>query len=307
LQKIFQDEWDLGTEGSLLGLWLRSVDGYEWHDDLELFRGDPEDGEGRLPVGTWALRRVEARARLRTGGTLEERKAWLDAHPSTVRYALQGKMPAILAALDDLVPLIDDEEPFRAGALEFAAKFGQLGLRWVRFGDHEPDVSPQDVELLQEWQAEVRHYGAMRSVLGAIDRLAAGQGHELHRRQLREALEAAEPLLHSLRYGSPRAASDRQDLEWAREYVASIVDQRVSGHMRSATRPAPDGALRFMPDSLLTAIYLELGLELAGGRKFRRCKVCRQPFQLTRRDKVFCSANCQLKHYRARQRSGGNQ
>jgi hypothetical protein len=63
--------------------------------------------------------------------------------------------------------------------------------------------------------------------------------------------------------------------------------------------------LDVLPDSLLSALWLQLALAIAGNKDYRRCYQCGRPFELApdvnRTSRFTCSAACRNRAYRERQ------
>jgi hypothetical protein len=134
----------------------------------------------------------------------------------------------------------------------------------------------------------------------------ASEGGELERRGLdaqigkiqngrRIRLGTAELYLHTDELsGRPlhTAVGDR-----LRSFVRERVD--VSLALLSVGR-----SIRFRPTSTLSAIYLDLAMEMVGnlGARLRECDYCHRPYRAGRRDSRFCSATCRssARHYRSK-------
>jgi hypothetical protein len=94
--------------------------------------------------------------------------------------------------------------------------------------------------------------------------------------------------------GLSRRLSGNNTYEAARYYLHRRVNAQLRGTINAAVLPYLQGAIRFFPDSLVTAAYLRFAQDLAGRLGAQReCEYCRLPFQPTRRDRRFCRKNCQ--------------
>lgn len=62
--------------------------------------------------------------------------------------------------------------------------------------------------------------------------------------------------------------------------------------------------LMFMPDTLLTALWLQFAIALVEAKTYKRCEWCHQPFEITpgqlRKSRAYCSNHCKQAAYRAR-------
>lgn len=58
------------------------------------------------------------------------------------------------------------------------------------------------------------------------------------------------------------------------------------------------------PKGLLGVLWLQMSMAINGNKQFDRCKQCGRPFErksdAARSRKVFCCANCRVKHYRSK-------
>jgi transposase-like protein len=63
--------------------------------------------------------------------------------------------------------------------------------------------------------------------------------------------------------------------------------------------------LGYYPKNLLSALWLQLGQEVAGNKSFRRCPTCSKWFENSsdgaRADRMFCSSACRNTAFRERQ------
>jgi hypothetical protein len=64
--------------------------------------------------------------------------------------------------------------------------------------------------------------------------------------------------------------------------------------------------IQFWPDSLLAAMFLQLGLAVSGDKTFRQCVWCGSTFEITpsvaRSNRLFCSNACKQADYRHRKK-----
>jgi hypothetical protein len=70
------------------------------------------------------------------------------------------------------------------------------------------------------------------------------------------------------------------------------------------THTALQETLRIVPQSLVSALWIQLAKAIEGDRKYRECDVCGTWFEVSgdrRADARFCSNACRFKAYRQRQ------
>ena len=84
--------------------------------------------------------------------------------------------------------------------------------------------------------------------------------------------------------------------------------QHVQGHM--LIEPDLPSRLSLAPQTLLSAMWLQFALAVAGDKQFRQCKFCRCLFEISteqtgfRRHREFCAnASCKTQDYRRRKRT----
>jgi hypothetical protein len=93
----------------------------------------------------------------------------------------------------------------------------------------------------------------------------------------------------------------------ARLGLERMINRRLESHLeaRFALNPDAQMSLRVLPKNLLQAIWLQFGLAVSEGKKYRQCAVCQTWFEvapeLARTNRRFCSISCKNREYRNRQ------
>ena len=101
----------------------------------------------------------------------------------------------------------------------------------------------------------------------------------------------------------PPYERDREKLAW----LFNVHLQHVQSRMLFEADTAP--RLSFAPLTLLSAMWLQLALSVAGDKEFRGCKHCKRLFEIStektgyRKHREFCSESCKTKDYRKRKRT----
>ena len=101
----------------------------------------------------------------------------------------------------------------------------------------------------------------------------------------------------------PPYEDDREKLAW----LFNVHLQHVQGRMMVEADTAP--RLSFAPLTLLSAMWLQLALWVAGDKEFRACKHCQRLFEISteqtgfRKHREFCSESCKTMDYRKRKRT----
>lgn len=101
----------------------------------------------------------------------------------------------------------------------------------------------------------------------------------------------------------PPYERDREKLAW----LFNVHLQHVQSRMLFEADTDP--RLSFAPLTLLSAMWLQLALAVAGDKEFRGCKHCKRLFEIStentgyRKHREFCSESCKTKDYRKRKRT----
>jgi predicted nucleic acid-binding Zn ribbon protein len=291
--------------GMVAGLWHVPVEGFAWRHDL---RPWAEDGE---------ILQFDAPPR--------DPGPWLVAQGDVVRRYPPMRRKGVLEALDRVAQLetLDAVQKFANGYGAFGAA---QNLVPMDTGVDPPVVTSGTIESgesLGQWRTELMQWRDLRLLWQAIATIGASDSWGPQR--LRDAKEHIESRIRwseagGCRYhsrvdvdaawrewnewiyhpsdqdsaGLGRRLSGNNTHEAARYYLHRRVNGQLRGTMNAAVMPYLGGAIRFFPESLLAAAYLRFAQELAGrlGPQ-RECEYCGLAFRPTRRDKRFCTKNCQ--------------
>lgn len=288
----------------MAGLWVTALDGYLWRDDLRpafgegsLMIDDPPPGERWLvPAGL--------------GGRL---------YPFLNRPSLGREFYRL--SLD----------PTDAEIARFAGKFGFLGkgtllvsrgkgpLKSFTIGGDSQDLG----ESRSDWITELVDFRDLWETWQDASTLLGADFEPEHkvgeaRRRLAERFHWDDD--GSFRYDSRVEGSLFGWKEWhrwiaapmmsdfdilkknvpsgdlaaaGRFYVHREINDRLRQHINAHILPFRASVLRFVPDSLLSAIYLRFALEISGGMgRMRECLGCGREFPPSRRDQNYCGKNC---------------
>jgi len=179
-----------------------------------------------------------------------------------------------------------------AAILDFVKRYGLLGL----------PRREQNILVAQKSGQDRHHY-------------AGGESHLDWAREIclmREALQltrtktAAEEALDRAAWNrvglEPPHAERRKKLFWLFNFHLQHVQARMVFEREDRLQ------LSYAPLTLLSAMWLQLALSVAGDKEFRACKFCRRLFEISteqtgfRRHREFCSDTCKTKDYRKRKR-----
>ena len=87
-------------------------------------------------------------------------------------------------------------------------------------------------------------------------------------------------------------------LEPARYYVFREVNKRLNGHTSPVVDPFEKGRIFLQPDSLLTALYVQFAMELAGWTRPQIiCRGCGSFFVPTHASQKFCEVACRKRQW----------
>jgi hypothetical protein len=203
----------------------------------------------------------------------------------------------------NLFHILARTEPTRDGVLEFANRFGLLGLPggWVDTGVHLPEkwIGPTagdhgsdqatiktlgsirvPGEALKDWRYEIE------AIALACDCWAALRGEEEQEyRELERALRDGKRDGKRIFGVHPDSHSPISDA--LQSLVTNHLSERISGFLR----PKESGEgfdLRFKPLSLIGAIWLQLGQAIANG-VWKDCRYCGTPFKPKNIKAEYCS------------------
>ena len=305
------------SAGFYAGRWAVPTDGFSWERDLRQvhearFAPRPLNDPPRPAAGPWLVLQGE---RMREYAPLRRR-----------------------SLLDDFVAV--GRQPTLAKIKGFADRYGPLYEPRPR--PNERALAPFYVDSYQVWhhattQAATLRWLWERAMLDDADgllpfvawernprmvsvRFVAHDGQpdvELTRRKFRDGAEFEQVLaglnspwirdLPLARQGDDsghRLRRLRYDdvLEPIREFVRMEVNARLVGHVHLQLMHERAGAIRSVPDSLLSAVYVQFALEIAGGRTVGRACGNPQCTELVtgRLNKMFCSPACKARYHDAR-------
>ncbi|MDA1128990.1 MAG: hypothetical protein O2913_09860 [Chloroflexi bacterium] len=282
--------------GATAGYWHVAEDGHIWIPDLRLSAANKGFVKGafglRLPAaydGPWLLPK----------------------NNPMKRYSVLRSRDV----LHDFVRLA--KTPEQKTFLGFADKWGQLGGKF-------PVVDPSNNLLLAEplmlWEEESCLLATLWQTWDAVRTLSTKgmptDEHLLAKSHLQDRViwTSANRVLFSwpnpisrrevIAYGAtPQGLSLLErwkagdTIEPARFYVHKQINRCLNGHVQMQVATFQNSKIRFVPDSLRTAIYMHFAFELAGTEgNERTCLNPRCPnggvFFPTRRDKQYCDTRC---------------
>jgi hypothetical protein len=217
----------------------------------------------------------------------------------------------------------------RDAVLEFANEYGHLGI--PRMTDIEVQ---QEGQILfgvwgETWRDWMRHIDAMRRAVEIWDMVEARDLRGLSRyiqwidekwiydshpdlRHLntREALtppplgrfsKLIEPALDLFKPGDVLMPASFLAQRWINEHLRGQVAPQVLYDLELGKR-----VLQIIPDTLLSAMWLQFAQAIDGNRKHRACRECGKWFEIStegtgfRVNREFCSDPCKSKDYRSR-------
>ncbi len=187
--------------------------------------------------------------------------------------------------------------------LGLANKYGFLGDAAVLVDQAGDSITWG--EPLSYWTHEL---GIFRCLMALVDGLQrASAGGELERRELDSQVEKTPSGGRHLRVGHDALYMAVSELV-GRSLHFALGDRLrdfVQRHVSVSLAPLAVGrSLRFRPTTLLSAVYLDLAVEMVGGlgARHRDCDYCHQPYRAARRDSRFCSATCRsnARHHKSK-------
>jgi hypothetical protein len=97
---------------------------------------------------------------------------------------------------------------------------------------------------------------------------------------------------------------DRQ-LTAALDFVQLAIKHKLKGQVSADVRLSDEGgAIGFMPETLLGAMWLQFAHAVAYKKEFRDCEFCGAPFEVSleaaRTSRMYCSTRCKIQAYRKR-------
>lgn len=283
--------------------WPVAKDGYQWMYAK------------RHPSGPGSRKDVDLQLMLTDGYPIE-----ISRLNSRTRNPLSID-PALFRVFADLPPVESE-------ILGFANSYGLLGGEITEHFDLEQQGEQGTVlivkgETLAEWERESL---TMKHVVNLWELMRMKNPRALTQ-YVKRAEAKGDPVLgpflekqeRSQPHQSPPDAPTSEivilmrrenDHMLAASFVRDEVDRHLSGHIdiRSGqldlwARLEP--TFNFLPDSLLSGIWLQLALAIDANKEYRQCKVCGNWFEFksagARPSRQYCSNACRLKAYRKRQ------
>jgi hypothetical protein len=217
----------------------------------------------------------------------------------------------------------------RDAILEFANRYGQLGIG--RLTDIEVEQDQKIVagfwgETWEDWKQaieEMRRAVEVWRLVDARDRVGLSRlirrknelwiydSHpELRDVETPEAFAVPPPGRVSEKIDPVLDLFTPDDVFTPAEFlVQRWINQHLKGRATPQLRYDPDRGrrvLQIIPESLLSAMWLQFARWIDGDRKFRRCKECGEWFEIStkgdgfRVNREFCSDRCKSKDYRDR-------
>ena len=220
-----------------------------------------------------------------------------------------------------------DLDPTRDNVASFVRKFGVLlheNSRSLLVPERASPKPSQFGEPLLLWEAETR---AMRYALDVADALDQP-------RKLSEWVSLDPPtgdFSRAFFYREEEAGSERFSEIASDTFRTSLlgyivgqprdaalsragkffVQQEINRHLERNAAPKllynPESdqlELRLMPTNLLGALWLQFARSVEASKTYRRCRVCKQWFEVSvagkRRQSIYCSDRCRVKKYRDR-------
>jgi len=83
-------------------------------------------------------------------------------------------------------------------------------------------------------------------------------------------------------------------------YISLEMDKRLLNALTPRMLALQNREVYFVPDTLLSAIWLMFLLEIRGGTRLLRCRICGEYFHTRDPRARFCSARCRMRNYRKR-------
>jgi hypothetical protein len=186
----------------------------------------------------------------------------------------------------------------------FVARYG-----FLREPDYLVDANGESAgrgEALFLWKRELARFQAVTTLWSKVS--AASTGSELARREL-EVTAKVENGIRTVHIGTEEIWGLDRDFVIGRrltDVIASRLRDDAQKHATVSLAPLISGKpLRFRPDSLLSAVYLDFGMELVGGlgARLRDCDYCHNTYRASRSDSRYCSSTCRSQARHTRRKS----
>jgi hypothetical protein len=176
-------------------------------------------------------------------------------------------------------------------------------------------------ELLAVWeQAELGNFEQVKKQFQLRER---GVVFVSHPDEAPSGTETGEPKLFSNELIAPREYAPELVEEFKQGHLGSVAKHYVRGAVDARLRKCPSQArlqwnidrtemsMRFVPGSLIAALWLQFGLALAGSKKYRECANCSRWFEVSggttrgsaRKDRKYCSDTCKSRASRQKRQA----
>jgi hypothetical protein len=196
-------------------------------------------------------------------------------------------------------------------ALKFASKYGLLQRKSVHnlvFRNGDTGQQVQLGESLLWWQEEISDLAACLKLWDMI----SSDDEELkdivlwHRDGIALKLDDSYIYLVSRTNMNLLARWHRGDLKGPALYYISLeMDKRLLNALTPRMPALKNREVYFVPDTLLSAIWLMFLLEIRGSTRILRCGICGEYFNTNDPRAQFCSTRCRMRNYRSAQKSKG--
>jgi len=289
--------------GLMAGMHRVAAEGYEWRSDLRpaFEHGYFAIGEETSNEGPWLVRKGAC-----AGATaLRDRQ-----YPLLRRTGL-------LAAWDELT-----KGPTDAAIVRFADRYGLLGNgRVVRLRGAKQFVLGLRGEPAWEWQTAALTFRRLRELWTAVATLRdadsySNQAVERSAALIKERMTQApgRAFIYQVRSEGAGAGIERARVltppegGWhklvrhespgdeinASAYLVHLeINENLAGKVNAVLLPYRGSVLRFLPSTLLGALWLLFALEVSGeAARQIPCRHCSAPFAPRRRDQRYCSKRC---------------
>jgi len=228
-------------------------------------------------------------------------------------------------------------EPTKEGALEFANAYGFLGGALsvpvqLATGKEPNQYFVGQGETLEGWGAEIV---AMRHLIALWEVARAGDAEALAEfiRWKGKSVPGSEPWPRTeVFYRGPRSRFEKMEtfpiaseaanpevlgrfqtgdvVQPAWYALQRIVNRKLAQHgavpkmLWHIDRRKSELEMRFVPQSLIGALWLQFAHGITGNNEYRQCEQCGRWFEVAaevRQDGKFCQGSCRSRAYRARQ------
>jgi hypothetical protein len=292
----------------------------------------PEDGFKWVEARVYVNEGGADPRRLRHDSRLEEKPQWVlsDGVAVGTRYVVRQYNP--LRMFTGLFRTFAAVDPTREAILTFANTYGDLGIARpldVRSPSDHRQLYFVRGETLADWVTEI---DAMRQAVAIWDMVRARDVPGLSRHirwdqgnggpnWVYDSHPELPPFHVDPRRAVPAGAGRHTDLilpvpdlfkpgdvlmpatflvqNWINTHLMRRVSPRVVYDLDRGAQ-----ALRFYPESLLGALWLQFAQAIDGDKEYRACRECGKWFEVSldafRTNRVFCSDPCKSRDYRRR-------